>query len=287
MPLPSGWLNQDVGATGTPGTTTYSAPTFSLLGYGNGSGPGGGTEYGATADQFQFAYEILTGDVSITARLAPGTGFSTFGGFAVMIRNTLDAGSMFFAFVPSGGSLGTVSTGLFNRTATNAPSANLLDTGLMPYVTYYRVVRVGNTFTAFHSADGTTWTQSGGSFTVTFGSAVGAPVYVGLCAWNEGGNTAKFDAVTTTGLAWLPPIVPPSPPAAASGEALDPQIVLQLSDDGGRTWGIERPVSLGKKGDYKRIVQWRRLGLSRNRAFRVICSAPVHVALSSADLTAR
>ena len=64
----------------------------------------------------------------------------------------------------------------------------------------------------------------------------------------------------------------------------DPQIVLQISNDGGRTWGGERATSLGKIGDYRRVVRWRRNGRSNNRAFRVICSAPVRVALIECDL---
>jgi hypothetical protein len=67
----------------------------------------------------------------------------------------------------------------------------------------------------------------------------------------------------------------------------DPQIILQCSNDGGFTWGIERQASLGKAGNYGKLVRWRRLGRSNNRAFRVICSEPVFVALIAADLDTR
>jgi hypothetical protein len=66
----------------------------------------------------------------------------------------------------------------------------------------------------------------------------------------------------------------------------DPQITLQSSDDGGFTWSDENPASLGKLGEYRKLVRWRRLGRSNNRAFRVICSEPVQFALISADVEA-
>ncbi len=64
----------------------------------------------------------------------------------------------------------------------------------------------------------------------------------------------------------------------------DPQIVLKVSNDGGFTWGNERSVSMGQLGQYSLLVRWRRLGRSRNRAFQVIISDPVFVALIAADL---
>jgi hypothetical protein len=66
----------------------------------------------------------------------------------------------------------------------------------------------------------------------------------------------------------------------------DPQIALQISNDGGFTWSSERMQSLGALGRYKNIVRWRQLGRSRNRAFRLICSEPVLAAIVAADLDA-
>lgn len=66
----------------------------------------------------------------------------------------------------------------------------------------------------------------------------------------------------------------------------NPQIILQVSNDGGFTWGNERSVSMGQLGQYSTLVRWRQLGRSQNRAFRVVVSEPVFVALVSADLDA-
>jgi hypothetical protein len=56
---------------------------------------------------------------------------------------------------------------------------------------------------------------------------------------------------------------------------VDPQAVLSWSDDGGHTWSNDYPVSMGKIGEYKKRAIWRRLGMSRDRIFRVMISDPV------------
>lgn len=49
----------------------------------------------------------------------------------------------------------------------------------------------------------------------------------------------------------------------------DPQILLSWSDDRGRTWSTERQASIGKIGEFKKRVIFRRLGQSFNRMFRL------------------
>jgi hypothetical protein len=63
-----------------------------------------------------------------------------------------------------------------------------------------------------------------------------------------------------------------------SGQGMDPQLMLQWSDDGGRTWSSEHWVGAGQLGQYKWRAIWRRLGRSRNRVFRVVQSDPTKVA---------
>lgn len=63
-----------------------------------------------------------------------------------------------------------------------------------------------------------------------------------------------------------------------TGQGQDPQLMLQWSDDGGRTWSREHWVSAGRLGAYKWRALWRRLGRSRNRIFRIVQSDPTKVA---------
>lgn len=67
----------------------------------------------------------------------------------------------------------------------------------------------------------------------------------------------------------------------------DPQIILQISNDGGKTWSSERARSLGKIGEYRTLVRWTPNGRSNNRAFRVVCSEPVRETLIAADFDAQ
>lgn len=69
------------------------------------------------------------------------------------------------------------------------------------------------------------------------------------------------------------------------GQGTDPQVMLDWSDDGGRTWSNERTSPMGKIGaTLARAVFWR-LGMSRDRIFRVRIADPVKVVLLSANIT--
>lgn len=67
-----------------------------------------------------------------------------------------------------------------------------------------------------------------------------------------------------------------------SGQGADPQIMLQMSDDGGRTWGSEHWRSFGRVGQHLHRVVWRRLGSSFTRTFRLRITDPVPVVLITA-----
>lgn len=74
----------------------------------------------------------------------------------------------------------------------------------------------------------------------------------------------------------------------ASGQpGYDPQVSLFVSRDGGRTWGPELLASLGKMGEYRKRVVWRRLGRARDMVFRVECTDPVKIAWVNAYLEVR
>lgn len=76
----------------------------------------------------------------------------------------------------------------------------------------------------------------------------------------------------------------PAGGAPAAGTGVDPQMVLQVSNDGGKTWSKERSASLGRLGAYRKRLRYFRLGRSDNRAFRVICTEPVDVSLVACNL---
>jgi hypothetical protein len=60
-----------------------------------------------------------------------------------------------------------------------------------------------------------------------------------------------------------------------TGQGVDPQAMLDWSDDGGHTWSREHWRPIGKVGKYKDKVRWKRLGQAETRVYRVTVTDPV------------
>lgn len=183
--LPTGWTFDDVGNVGAPGSASESTGMFTVT--------GAGADVWGTDDAFGFASTTLTGDGSITARVASVDNVNAWTKAGVMMRETTasDSSHGFMFATP------TTTKGLaFQRrlvpggesTHTSGPVA------APPY--WVRLTRSGNTITAATSIDGTTWTTVG-SDTFTMGSAI----RVGLAVSSHVAGTpatAVFDNVTIT-----------------------------------------------------------------------------------------
>lgn len=72
-----------------------------------------------------------------------------------------------------------------------------------------------------------------------------------------------------------------------TGQGSDPEGMLRLSDDGGRTWSYEKWAKIGKIGEHKNRLVWRRLGQSRERVFELTISDPVKTVISGAYVSSR
>ena len=59
-----------------------------------------------------------------------------------------------------------------------------------------------------------------------------------------------------------------------SGQGSDPLIMLDISQDGGRSWR-SRNQNLGASGEYLQRVQWHQLGSGYDMVFQVSVSDPV------------
>ena len=66
-----------------------------------------------------------------------------------------------------------------------------------------------------------------------------------------------------------------------TGQGQTPQIMLQVSRDGGYTYGNEMWTTFGQAGQYLRRAEWRRLGVSRNYVFKFRITDPVKVVFIS------
>ena len=164
------WTSQDIGdATGGDAAMRSSDGLYT----GQVQVIGAGSDVYGTQDGFQFYYQQLTGNGTIIGRLTnfpTGQNVNSWAKAGLMMRNDLTPGST-NAYISLDGTHGQ----RFSvRTTENGPSAragNSITTS--PY--WFKIVRSSNTFTAFSSLDGETWTQVGSSVNIPMNNVI----YVG------------------------------------------------------------------------------------------------------------
>ncbi|HLP76568.1 MAG TPA: carbohydrate-binding protein, partial [Candidatus Paceibacterota bacterium] len=192
VPLP--WMSRDIGTVGLSGSAGYTNGIFTVR--------GSGDDIWNSADAFRFIYVATNStSFSITARVLSVQNVDVWSKAGVMVRASLDANAAnaFVAVTPAAGNNGV---SFQYRSSTGGGSANNNTTGLAaPY--WVRLVRNGNTFTAYRSPNGVTWTSMGSTVLTNITTA-----YVGLAVTahsNSGLCTATFDNVTLPG--WPPPLL--------------------------------------------------------------------------------
>ncbi len=173
------WASADVGAAGVAGSMSQSGTTFTVR--------GSGSDIWGTADAFQFVHQKLRYNGEVIARVAGITNTHGWAKAGVMFRSDLTPGAA-YAFMP----LTPTSGASFQyRTAAGAQAQmNGQDWGVgVPQ--WVRLVRSGNTITAYTSSDRTTWKAQGGA-TITLPEEA----YVGLAVTSHNNatlNTAVFE----------------------------------------------------------------------------------------------
>jgi len=201
--LPSPWAARDIGTPALPGTANESGGLFTVT--------GAGTDIWDSSDQFQFVYQAVTGDtqiVALIARLEAADGWSKAG---VMIRETLTGGSAHAAVFATGSNGWSFTRRLAAGASTYATTGSA---GAAPG--WVRLVREGDLFSAYQSADGSQWTLVG-----TDTIAMPGTVYVGLPVTSHNSQataTATFSnvAVSTPTSSNVAPSVALSAPLTAA-----------------------------------------------------------------------
>ena len=185
QPLPSGWLDMDIGAVGLAGNASYANGVFTVQAAGNNMSD--------VADAFHFVYQTMSTSGTIIARVASSSSYGALAG--VMIRETLGASATNVAsFTVNYTS--SIATYMKYRTY---PAITMQQTygtsGSLPY--WVKVVRDANQFSAYACGDGSTWVQIGTTQTITTAQTV----YVGFGVSSENPSTlttATFDNVSVT-----------------------------------------------------------------------------------------
>ncbi|MGE5609610.1 MAG: fibronectin type III domain-containing protein, partial [Bacillota bacterium] len=182
--LPANWKNQDVGSAGVAGYSRFDPQSSQYI------IAGAGADISGTADSFQFAYQTLTGDGSIIARVDSFDAAAANAKAGLMIRDSLNSNARSVAIVatPQNGPL------MLWRTSPGGTTSNYHSTATAFSPLWLKLVREGSTFTTYTSADGVNFTLWN-TTTVT----MGAKVYVGLAVSSQ--NRSSLATTTFTDVA--------------------------------------------------------------------------------------
>lgn len=202
---PSGWSHGDIGAVAASGWSSNNGSDISV--------GGSGADVWGGVDEFHFAYRTLAGDGSIVARVSSLDWVDTWSKGGVMMRESLTPSSAHvFMLVSAGKGLA-----FQRRASTGGSSTNTAGPGAAaPY--YVKLVRTGNTFYAYASADGANWIFVGSEWiqmasTIHVGVAVTSHADGAVAGANFSGVTVVEGSGEVAAPAPTAPAPPPPPPA--------------------------------------------------------------------------
>jgi hypothetical protein len=194
--LPSAQRATDIGSPSTAGSTAYSNGTYTIR--------AAGADIWDVADQFHFVYQPMTGNGEIIVRVASITRADNWSKAGVMVRESLTAASRHASVFASAGK----GYAFQRRVDTGEYSVHTAGgSGTPPG--WVRLVRTGDLFEAYRSANGSSWTRIG-SDTI----AMGETVYVGLAVTSH--NTTSATTAVLDGLRITAVTSPTNRPPAVS-----------------------------------------------------------------------
>jgi aryl-phospho-beta-D-glucosidase BglC (GH1 family)/fibronectin type 3 domain-containing protein len=183
--LPSPWATADIGAVAATGSASASGGTFTVT--------GSGADIWGTADEFRYVHQPSSGTCEMRAQVTSVQNTDPWAKAGVMIRESTAAGARYAAVFISPGNGVTFQ----RRTTTGGTTVNTVVTG----VTAPRYVRLqrasNNSFRAYYSSNGTSWTQIGANQNITMASS--ATMGLAVTSHNDGTLcTSTISNVTAT-----------------------------------------------------------------------------------------
>jgi regulation of enolase protein 1 (concanavalin A-like superfamily) len=176
--LPLGWNSLDIFTVGGPGASGFASNTFTSI--------ASGSQIDRDLDEFRFTYREMSGNGEIIARVASLEYSDVNSQAGVMFRQTLLPGAreIYVTTTPINGTL-------MAARSTFGGFANVFASNSFAAPTWVRLVRVGDTFTGYQSADGSTWNLMG-EISVQMPPAI----YVGLAVLSH--NNSRLTKATFT-----------------------------------------------------------------------------------------
>ena len=176
-------MDADIGNVGSAGEASFLNGSFNLI--------ASGDDIWDVADSFHFAGRPLTGNGQIVAHVTSLPFTDPWAKAGVMFRENLEAGSQHALMVITAEG----NSAFQSRTNANGVSTSTLGPPSKA-AHWIKLVRAGNTFTGYLSADGKIW-QRVDSVTIPLGKTL----YAGLALTahnNASLNSALFDNVTVS-----------------------------------------------------------------------------------------
>jgi regulation of enolase protein 1 (concanavalin A-like superfamily) len=178
-PYPLPWVSADIGTTGLQGSAEFYGTSHTLKGAGI---------FGGTSDGFRYVYQTMTADGSIIARVNTLQNTGTGARVGVMIRDSLASNSRMAALSVNG-------SGGWRWDRRTTTGGNLTTTssssGTAPNL-WVRLVRSGNSISAYRSTNGTSWTLITTS-TVTMASNC----YIGIAVASGSATTLNTSVLNS------------------------------------------------------------------------------------------
>jgi regulation of enolase protein 1 (concanavalin A-like superfamily) len=163
--MPDPWKDKDIGDCGTKGSADCSKDMKITM-------KASGGDMWDTADAFNFAYQPLSGDGTIIAKVTSIDNTNEWSKGGVMIREKLEPGSKDAYCVVTPGNKSCLQWRTDDGGGADWTNNAVGDTA--PY--WVKLVRKGDVFTGSVSKDGTTW-EDAGNQTISMAK----DVFVGLC----------------------------------------------------------------------------------------------------------
>ncbi|MFF5294475.1 PQQ-dependent sugar dehydrogenase [Paractinoplanes globisporus] len=221
-PPPAPWSSDDIGIRTIAGLSSYDDGVYTVK--------GGGNDIWDATDEFRYVHQPLIGDGEIVARVTAQSDTYEWAKAGIMIKESATAGAP-YALIGVTPGHGMHFQAKFGE-----------DGGEFPYAfpdAWMKLTRVGDTVTAYRSADGATWSAIG-STTL----AMSSTATIGLFATSHDNNvlsTAVFDNVSVVG------DVDPALPApwvhqdvggpTVAGNATEIAGTFAVTGAGGDIWG--------------------------------------------------
>ena len=185
VPCPAPWSCADIGSPDPAGSQSFDPNTSTW------TINAGGADITGASDQFRYVSQALPGDGSVIAHVTSQTNTSSGAKAGVMIRAGTDPGAPNYALLisPAQGIKVQVRKILGGNTTKLANPA-----GTVP--AYLKITKSGNTYTAYTSADGISWTLIPGS-SVTVGLGSGLLAGLAVTSHHSGAlGTVTMDGVS-------------------------------------------------------------------------------------------